>query len=62
LQKYDGFKGRVVGVLFGMVSPFCSCSTIPLVTTMGKNKMPFSTIVSFLIVSPMINEAGIAIM
>ena len=61
LQSKNGFVGRVVGALFGFVSPFCSCSTIPIVTSMAKANISFGTLISFLITSPMINESGIAL-
>ena len=62
LAGSDGIKGRVIGALLGFVSPFCSCSTIPVMTTLLKSRAPFGTVVSFLITSPMINESGIALM
>ena len=62
IQSKNGPLGRLMGVLFGLVSPFCSCSTIPIVTSMIKSRIPFGTLVAFLITSPMINEIGIALM
>lgn len=62
LSTKQGFSGRLVGSIMGFVSPFCSCSTIPVMTTLAKARAPFGTVVSFLITSPMINETGIAIM
>ena len=62
LQNKSGFSGRIVGALFGFVSPFCSCSTIPVVTSMAKARIPFGTLIAFLITSPMINESGIALL
>ena len=62
LAGSDGIKGRVTGAVLGFVSPFCSCSTIPVMTTLLKSRAPFGTVISFLITSPMINESGIALM
>ena len=62
MEKQEGIKGRIVGVLSGVISPFCSCSTIPIVTSMLKSGIPFGTLSAFLITSPMINEMGIVLM
>lgn len=62
LATKDGFGGRVIGSIVGFISPFCSCSTIPIMTTLARSKAPFGTVIAFLITSPMINETGIAIM
>ena len=62
ISSKNGFSGRIVGAIMGFVSPFCSCSTIPVMTTLAKTRAPFGTIVAFLITSPMINETGLALM
>jgi len=62
MESQKGLKGRIVGVLSGVISPFCSCSTIPIVTSMLKSGIPFGTLTAFLITSPMINEMGIVLM
>lgn len=62
LQSKSGITGRIVGSLLGTISPFCSCSTIPVLTSMIKSGIPFSTLSAFLITSPMINETGFALM
>ena len=62
IKTTGGFTGRVMGSIMGFVSPFCSCSTIPIMTSLAKSRAPFGTVVSFLITSPMINESGIALM
>lgn len=50
-----------LGALFGSVTPFCSCSTIPVLTGLIKSGAPFSGIVSFLLTSPILNPAIIAL-
>ncbi len=62
IERQSGIKGAIVGVVIGAISPFCSCSTIPITTSMVKSGINFKTLTAFLITSPMINEAGLAIM
>lgn len=50
-----------LGAIFGSVTPFCSCSTIPVLTGLIKSGAPFSGIVSFLLTSPILNPAIIAL-
>lgn len=51
----------VLGALFGAVTPFCSCSTIPILTGLLKSRAPFSGVMSFLFTSPILNPAIIAL-
>ncbi len=44
-----------LGAGLGMTTPFCSCSTIPLLLGMLKGGVPFGAAMSFLIASPLIN-------
>jgi uncharacterized protein len=66
LEKYlDGKnKGLAAGfaLLFAFVTPFCSCSTIPVVVNMLKKKMPFSIVMIFLFSSPVLDPTIITIM
>lgn len=48
--------------LFGAVTPFCSCSSIPLFIGFVKGGIPLGVTFSFLITSPLINEIAIAMM
>ncbi len=60
----DYLKGRhsVFGylgaALLGIVSPFCSCSTIPIFLGFVSAGIPFGMTITFLFVSPMVNEAA----
>ncbi len=56
------FIGNLLAALFGVVTPFCSCSSIPLFLGFTQAKIPRSTTFSFLISSPMNNEIAIAIL
>lgn len=47
---------------FGAVTPFCSCSSIPLFLGFTSAKIPLGITMSFLITSPMINEVAIALL
>ena len=51
--------GRVVGPLkgacLGALTPFCSCSTLPMLVGMLKAGVPFATATAFLVASPLLN-------
>lgn len=46
--------------LFGAMTPFCSCSSIPLFIGFVKGGIPLGVTLSFLITSPLVNEVAIA--
>ena len=46
--------------LFGAITPFCSCSSIPLFIGFVKGGIPLGVTLSFLITSPLINEVAVA--
>lgn len=47
--------------LLGAVTPFCSCSSIPLFIGFVKGGLPLGVTLSFLITSPLINEVAVAL-
>lgn len=47
--------GVVKGALLGAVTPFCSCSTIPIVVGLLQAKVRFATVAAFLLASPLLN-------
>lgn len=51
----------ILGAILGSVTPFCSCSTVPVLVGLIKSNAPFSGIVSFLLTSPILNPAIIAL-
>jgi len=57
-----GFWGNVVAALFGAVTPFCSCSSIPIFISLLKAGVPLGVTFSFLITSPIINEYLVILM
>lgn len=45
-------RGSVIGAAFGAITPFCSCSTIPVTLGFLKSGVAFSSAMSFLFASP----------
>ncbi|MBI4212596.1 MAG: permease [Deltaproteobacteria bacterium] len=61
LTKRGGW-GNVFAATFGAVTPFCSCSSIPLFLGFLKAGIPLGVTFSFLITSPLINEYLVVLM
>jgi uncharacterized membrane protein YraQ (UPF0718 family) len=55
-----GFENFIAAFL-GAVTPFCSCSSIPLFIGFVKGGIPMGVTLSFLITSPLINEVAVAL-
>ncbi|MBM9447959.1 permease [Staphylococcus cohnii] len=55
LSKPNKAVNYILGMIFGAVTPFCSCSTIPILAGLLNSKVPFGPAMSFLIASPLIN-------
>lgn len=53
--------GNVFSALLGAVTPFCSCSSIPLFVGMMQARVPLGIALSFLITSPLVNEVAIVL-
>lgn len=47
----------ILGAILGAVTPFCSCSTVPILVGLLKSGAPFSGSMSFLLTSPILNPA-----
>lgn len=56
------FLASLLAIVFAFVTPFCSCSTIPVVVNMLKNKIPFSIVMVFLFASPVLDPTILTIM
>jgi uncharacterized membrane protein YraQ (UPF0718 family) len=56
------FTGNVLASLLGIVTPFCSCSAIPLFLGFVEAGVPLGITFSFLIASPMINEVAVILL
>jgi uncharacterized membrane protein YraQ (UPF0718 family) len=50
-----GIWGNVMAVLFGAVTPFCACSTVPITLGLLQAGVPFGTVMSFVIASPLMD-------
>ncbi len=62
LQGKSQLYGNVLAALFGIITPFCSCSAIPLFLGFIQARIPVGVTFSFLISSPMNNEIAIALL
>lgn len=58
-HKMYGFQ-YVLASLFGAITPFCSCSSIPLFIGFVKGGIPLGVTFAFLITSPLVNEVAVA--
>ncbi len=58
-----GWKGmgNIIGAGFGAMTPFCSCSTIPVLAGLLESGVPFGISMSFLIASPLLNPVIIGL-
>ena len=52
--------GSIIGAGFGALTPFCSCSTIPLLLGMLRAGVPFAAAMTFLFASPLLNPVIIS--
>ena len=62
LGRFNGFSGNVLGALLGTVTPFCSCSSIPLFIGFTSAGLPLSVTFSFLISSPLVDLASVILL
>ena len=65
LKKWMGSGGMAanfIAALFGAITPFCSCSSIPIFISLLKAGVPLGVTFSFLITSPIINEYLVILM
>lgn len=62
LGKYKGFKANILGALLGTVTPFCSCSSIPLFIGFTSAGLPIGVTFSFLISSPLVDLASVILL
>ena len=62
LQGKSRWFGYTAGSLFGAITPFCSCSSIPMFLGFTAAGIPTSVTLSFLITSPLLNEVAIVLL
>lgn len=56
------FAGNILAALLGIVTPFCSCSAIPLFLGFVEAGIPIGVTFSFLIAAPMVNEVALVLL
>ncbi|MDP4159606.1 MAG: permease [Bacillota bacterium] len=62
LGSYNGVSANILGALLGTVTPFCSCSSIPLFIGFTSAGLPIGVTFSFLISSPLVDLASIILL
>jgi len=62
LEGKSTFAGNIMASLLGIVTPFCSCSAIPLFLGFVESGVPLGVTFSFLIAAPMINEVAVILL
>lgn len=62
LGGIKGIKGNILGALLGTITPFCSCSSIPLFIGFTSAGLPIGITFSFLISSPLVDLASVLIL
>ncbi|MCK5811096.1 MAG: permease [Cocleimonas sp.] len=62
VQGKSDFVARSLAILLGAVTPFCSCSSVPLFIGFVEAGIPLGITFSFLIASPMINEIAVVML
>jgi uncharacterized membrane protein YraQ (UPF0718 family) len=62
LSHRQQYIGNVFAALLGIVTPFCSCSAIPLFIGFVESGVPLGVTFSFLVSSPMINEVALVLL
>lgn len=59
LEKVPEYLGNILAALLGIVTPFCSCSAVPLFIGFIEAGIPLGVTFSFLVSSPMVNEVAL---
>lgn len=62
LGNIKGIKGNILGALLGTITPFCSCSSIPIFIGFNSAGLPLGITFSFLISSPLVDLASLLIL
>jgi len=62
LGRIKGIKGNILGALLGTITPFCSCSSIPIFIGFTSAGLPLGVTFSFLISSPLVDLASFLIL
>ena len=62
LGRFNGMGARIIAALLGTVTPFCSCSSIPLFIGFTSAGLPLGVMFSFLISSPMVDLGSLVLL
>jgi len=62
LSRKHKFVGNILAAALGIVTPFCTCSAIPLFLGFVEAGVPLGITFSFLVASPMINEVALVLL
>jgi hypothetical protein len=62
LGRLKGIKGSILGALLGTITPFCSCSSIPVFIGFTSAGLPLGVTFSFLISSPLVDLASLMVL
>jgi hypothetical protein len=62
LGRFRGIGANIVGALLGTITPFCSCSSIPLFIGFTSAGLPIGVTFSFLISSPLVDLASVLLL
>jgi len=62
LGRFHGIGANILGALLGTVTPFCSCSSIPLFIGFTSAGLPIGVTFSFLISSPLVDLASVLLL
>ena len=62
LGRFNGLSANILGALLGTITPFCSCSSIPLFIGFTSAGLPIGVTFSFLISSPLVDLASVLLL
>ena len=62
LSRFNGIWANILAALFGTITPFCSCSSIPLFIGFTSSGLPIGVTFSFLISSPLVDLASVILL
>lgn len=62
LARKNRLVGYLLGAFFGAITPFCSCSSIPIFLGFTSAAIPLGVTMSFLLTSPLINEVAVVLL
>ncbi len=61
-RKGGTFMGHILAALLGIVTPFCSCSAVPLFIGFVEAGIPLGVTFSYLVAAPMVNEVALGML